>query len=114
MPVTTRFTAATSEMRTPKRSSSRSSSRSRSRARCSIGSRRRISSESRQGFRGPSRSDNLCPRSRCGESPGRGTSAHHYCEEVTAILEVLADLNVHVRRILDLLQEEFDGEEEEG
>ena len=37
-----------------------------------------------------------------------------YREEVTAILEVLADLNVHVRRILDLLQEEFDGEEEEG
>ena len=34
-----------------------------------------------------------------------------YREEVTAILGVLGDLNVHVRRILDLLESEFDGEE---
>ena len=34
-----------------------------------------------------------------------------YREEVTAILGVFADLNVHVRRILDLLESEFDGEE---
>jgi len=38
-----------------------------------------------------------------------------YREEVTAILEVLADLNVRLRQIHDLLKEEFDGEEaEEG
>lgn len=39
-----------------------------------------------------------------------------YREEVTAILGVLADLNVHVRRIYAMLQEELDGEEglEEG
>jgi hypothetical protein len=34
-----------------------------------------------------------------------------YREEVTAILGVLGDLNVHVRRILDLFESEFDGEE---
>jgi hypothetical protein len=34
-----------------------------------------------------------------------------YREEVTAILGVFADLDVHVRRILDLLESEFDGEE---
>ena len=34
-----------------------------------------------------------------------------YREEVTAILGVFADLNVDVRRILDLLESEFDGEE---
>jgi hypothetical protein len=39
-----------------------------------------------------------------------------YREEVTAILGVLADLNVHVRRIYTMLHEELDGEEglEEG
>ncbi len=37
-----------------------------------------------------------------------------YREEVTAILGVLADMNVHIRQILDLLREEFGGEEEEG
>jgi len=35
----------------------------------------------------------------------------NYREEVTVILGVLGDLNVHVRRILDLLESEFDGEE---
>jgi hypothetical protein len=35
-----------------------------------------------------------------------------YREEVTAILGVLGDLNVHVRRILDLIESEFDGQEE--
>jgi hypothetical protein len=34
-----------------------------------------------------------------------------YREEVTAIVGVLGDLNVHARRILDLLESEFDGEE---
>lgn len=39
-----------------------------------------------------------------------------YREEVTAILGVLADINVRLRRIYELLEEEFDGEEgpEEG
>ena len=31
-------------------------------------------------------------------------------EEVTAILEVLADINVRLRQIYELLEEEFDGE----
>jgi hypothetical protein len=35
-----------------------------------------------------------------------------YREEVTAILGTLADLNFHVRRIYEMLREEFDGEEE--
>lgn len=35
-----------------------------------------------------------------------------YREEVTAILEVLADLDVHLRQIYELLREEFGGEEE--
>ena len=35
-----------------------------------------------------------------------------YREEVTAILEVLGDLNVRLRRIHELLKEEFGGEEE--
>jgi hypothetical protein len=35
-----------------------------------------------------------------------------YREEVTAILEVLADLNVRLRQIYELLKEEFGGEEE--
>jgi hypothetical protein len=35
-----------------------------------------------------------------------------YREEVTAILGAFADLNVHVRRILDLLEDELGGEEE--
>jgi hypothetical protein len=35
-----------------------------------------------------------------------------YREEVTAILEVLADLNVRLRQIHELLEEEFGGEEE--
>ena len=34
-----------------------------------------------------------------------------YREEVAATLGVLGDLNVHARRILDLLESEFDGEE---
>jgi hypothetical protein len=34
-----------------------------------------------------------------------------YWEEVTATLGVMGDLNVHVRRILDLLESEFNGEE---
>jgi hypothetical protein len=40
----------------------------------------------------------------------------YYPEEATAILGVLADLNVHVRRIYTMLQEELDAEEglEEG
>jgi len=33
-----------------------------------------------------------------------------YREEVTAILISLADMNVNVKRILDLLEEEFHGE----
>ena len=39
-----------------------------------------------------------------------------YREEVTAILRVLADSNVRLRQIYELLEEEFDGEEgpEEG
>jgi hypothetical protein len=39
-----------------------------------------------------------------------------YREEVTAILGVLADINVRLRQIYELLEEEFDGEEgpEEG
>ena len=35
-----------------------------------------------------------------------------YREEVTAILGVLADLNVRLRQIHELLKEEFGGEEE--
>jgi hypothetical protein len=35
-----------------------------------------------------------------------------YREPVTALLGAFADLNVHVRRILDLLEEELGGEEE--
>jgi hypothetical protein len=31
---------------------------------------------------------------------------------VTAILGVLADMNVHIRQMLDLLREELGGEEE--
>jgi hypothetical protein len=34
-----------------------------------------------------------------------------YREEVTAILEVLGDLNVRLRQIYELLKEEFGGEE---
>ena len=39
-----------------------------------------------------------------------------YREEATAILGVLADINVRLRRIYELLEEEFGGEEgpEEG
>jgi hypothetical protein len=39
-----------------------------------------------------------------------------YREEVTAILGVLAGINVRLRQIYELLEEEFDGEEgpEEG
>jgi hypothetical protein len=39
-----------------------------------------------------------------------------YREEVTAILGVLADINVRLRQMYELLEEEFDGEEgpEEG
>ena len=36
-----------------------------------------------------------------------------YRAEVTAILQVLGDLNVHLREIHELLEEEFRGEEEE-
>jgi hypothetical protein len=34
-----------------------------------------------------------------------------YCEEVTAILQVLADINVTTRQIRELLEEGSDGEE---
>ena len=36
-----------------------------------------------------------------------------YREEVTGILIVLADINVNIRRILKLLEEELDGGEPE-
>ena len=36
-----------------------------------------------------------------------------YRAEVTAILQALGDLNVHLREIHELLEEEFDGEQEE-
>ena len=36
-----------------------------------------------------------------------------YRAEVTPILQVLGDLNVHLREIHELLEEEFRGEEEE-
>lgn len=36
-----------------------------------------------------------------------------YRAEVTATLQVLGDLNVHLREIHELLEEEFRGEEEE-